>query len=306
MIPAVLRPATADELPAVAALLCADGLPTVDLDALQAGMVVALRDGTVMGAGALETAGPDRLLRSLVVTPSERGHGTGQALVVRLLHDASAAGARHVWLLSETAAAFFPRFGFRRVARALAPPPLQALAEFAHACPASATAMVRRTAPVRVLVLCTANSARSQMAEALLVHWGGDLVAVTSAGSHPGAGVHGEAVATLAAYGIDWTDRTAKGLDAVAGDRWDLVITVCDAARDACPLWPGVPAVHWGLPDPAGVPVRAQGEAFRSVAEALAQRVRAFLDLPLAVLDPAALAAAAQGVHEGWPPLRVD
>lgn len=300
---AVLRAATPADLPIVGGLLEAEGLPTVGLAELLGGLVVATRDGVVVGAAGLEAAGPDRLLRSLVVAPRERGRGTGEALVARLLRDARDAGVRHLWLLTETAAGFFPRFGFRPAPRAGAPSALQALAEFAHACPATAVALARRVAPVRVLVLCTANSARSQMAEALLAHWGGDLVAVASAGSRPGLGVHPEAIAALGRRGIAWTDRSAKGMEAVAAERWDLVLTVCDAARDACPAWPGVPMAHWGLPDPAAAPLADRPQAFEETAEALATRVQSLLDLPLAILDPAGLAAAATAVHAASPPL---
>jgi protein-tyrosine-phosphatase/N-acetylglutamate synthase-like GNAT family acetyltransferase len=297
MMSAGLRPATPADLPAVAAVLVEAGLPTIGLEGFVDGLVVAERDGVIVGAGGLEPAGEDILLRSLVTAPGERGRGTGQALIARLVTDARTRGARTIWLLTETAAELFPRFGFRRVARALAPAPLQALAEFAHACPASAVALARRAQPLRVLVLCTANAARSQMAEALLAHWGGDLVVAASAGSRPGHGPHPRAVATLAERGIAWEGKRSQGIDAVQGQPWDLVVTVCDAARDACPVLPGATMVHWGLPDPAGVAPEAVAEAFRATADALEARVRALLALPLAVLDPAALQAAARALH---------
>lgn len=297
MMPAGLRPATPADLPAVAALLVEADLPTIGLEGFVGGLVVAERDGVIVGAGGLEPAGEDALLRSLVTSPGERGRGTGQAIIARLVADARTRGARTIWLLTETAAELFPRFGFRRVARELAPAPLQSLAEFAHACPASATALVRRAQPLRVLVLCTANAARSQMAEALLAHWGGDLVVAASAGSRPGHGPHPHAVATLAERGIAWEGKRSQGIDAVAGQSWDLVVTVCDAARDACPVLPGATMVHWGLSDPAGVAPETVAEAFRATADALEARVRALLALPLAVLDPAALQAAARELH---------
>lgn len=297
MRPAGLRPATARDLPTIAALLTDAGLPTVGLDGFLDGVVVAERGGEIVGVGGLEAAGADVLLRSLVTAPPERGRGTGQAILARLVAEARTRGARTIWLLTETAQEFFPRLGFRRVARELAPAPLQALAEFAHACPASATALVRRAQPLRVLVLCTANAARSQMAEALLAHWGGDLVVAASAGSRPGHGPHPVAVTTLAERGIAWEGKRSQGIDAVQGHPWDLVVTVCDAARDACPVLPGATMVHWGLPDPAGVAPEAVAEAFRATADALEARIRALLALPLAVLDPAALAAAAREIH---------
>ena len=297
MTSAVVRAATERDLPTIAALLTDAGLPTVGLDGFLDGVVVAERGGEIVGAGGLEAAGTNVLLRSLVTVPSERGRGTGQALIARLVTDARTRGARTIWLLTETAAGLFPRFGFRRVARDLAPAPLQALAEFAHACPASATALARRAQPLRVLVLCTANAARSQMAEALLAHWGGDLVVVASAGSRPGSGPHPMAITTLAARGIAWEGKHSQGIEAVQHQPWDLVVTVCDAARDACPVLPGATMVHWGLSDPAAVPPEAVADAFRATANALDARIRALLDLPLAILDATALQTAAQAIH---------
>lgn len=108
--------------------------------------------------------------------------------------------------------------------------------------------------PLRVLVLCTGNSARSQMAEALLTRRGAGRVVTESAGSKPAARVNPLAVRVLAEIGIAWEGRTPKGMASVEGRPWDLVLTVCDYARDACPVFPsGTAAVHWGQPDPAEV-----------------------------------------------------
>ena len=110
------------------------------------------------------------------------------------------------------------------------------------------------TSPTRVLFLCTGNSARSQIAEALLKRKGGARFEVASAGSRPAERVNPLAIEVLRQVGIDWTGRAPKGLDAVLQEPWDLIITVCDKARDACPVFPGRPATaHWGLPDPAEV-----------------------------------------------------
>lgn len=136
-----------------------------------------------------------------------------------------------------------------------------------------------REAVIRVLVLCTRNSARSQMAEALFTTIGGDRVVAASAGSDPGGGVHPLAVEALAEIGIDWRGRTAQGIPAVEHAPWDAVITVCDAARDACPYMPtaGLTA-HWGLTDPAAVKAdhAVQLQAFRVTREVLRDAIRAF------------------------------
>ncbi|AHG89795.1 Phosphotyrosine protein phosphatase I superfamily [Gemmatirosa kalamazoonensis] len=159
--------------------------------------------------------------------------------------------------------------------------------------------MTNAPPPFRVLVLCTGNSARSQIAEALLAVRGAGRVAAASAGSRPAARVNPYAVEVLRDHGIAWEGRTPKSIDDVAEERFDLVITVCDNARDACPHFPGATAqVHWGLPDPAeAVGALAARRAFRETYDALAARVDALLALPLEHLEPAALRERAQAVH---------
>ena len=155
----------------------------------------------------------------------------------------------------------------------------------------------------RVLVLCTGNSARSQIGEALLTTKGATRAAgrveAASAGTHPASGVHPGAITQLDAHGIPWRNRVPKHIDDIAGERFDLVVTVCDNARDACPIFPGVQAqVHWGLADPAGEtdPVAAR-RAFADTFDALEARVNALLALPLESLEPAEVARRAQAIH---------
>lgn len=154
--------------------------------------------------------------------------------------------------------------------------------------------------PVRILVLCTGNSARSQIAEALLASLGAGRVEAESAGARPAARVNPYAIEVLRAHGLAWEGRTPKRLDDVAGQPFDLVITVCDNARDACPYFPGARAqVHWGLPDPADATEPAEARhRFAETYEALVTRVRALLALPLESLEPEAMQRLAQAVHE--------
>src|SRR5690606_26252977 len=215
-----------------------------------------------------ELAGADALLRSLVVRPDERGSGTGLAVISRLIADARRHCVGTIWLLTETAAPLFSRFGFRTRDRADAPETVRAAVEFASCCPSAAVAMSRRATPLRVLMLCTGNTARSQIAEALLGHTLGDQVVVASAGTSPGSGPHPLAVAVLAERGIEWTGKRSKSVDEVSGP-WDLVITVCDGARESCPVWSGTRTVHWGLADPVGQGIGA----FRTVADELERRI---------------------------------
>ncbi|MEV6494178.1 MarR family transcriptional regulator [Actinoplanes sp. NPDC051633] len=125
--------------------------------------------------------------------------------------------------------------------------------------------------PIRVLFLCTGNSSRSQMAEALLRRMAGGAVQVFSAGSRPTA-VNPDAVAAMAAHGIDLSAARAKHLDEFAGHRFDYVITLCDRVREICPEFPGDPQpVHWSIQDPAVLPDGRP--AFRRTASELAERV---------------------------------
>lgn len=108
-------------------------------------------------------------------------------------------------------------------------------------------------AGLRVLVLCTHNSARSQMAEGLLRHLSGGKVEAFSAGTEV-TRVHPLAIAAMAAAGIDIGNQRSKHLDEYAGERFDYVITVCDNANETCPVFPGAPQrIHWSIADPSAV-----------------------------------------------------
>jgi arsenate reductase len=103
----------------------------------------------------------------------------------------------------------------------------------------------------RVLILCTGNSARSQMAEGLLRHDAGDRFEVFSAGTKPSR-VRAEAVAVMREVGIDISGRRSKSVDEFAGQKFDYVLTVCDNARESCPVFPGETIlVHHSFDDPA-------------------------------------------------------
>ena len=104
---------------------------------------------------------------------------------------------------------------------------------------------------MRVLFLCTGNSCRSQMAEGLLRWVGGSVVDVVSAGTDPRP-VHPDAVRALREIGLDISRQKSKSAEPYLGQRFDYVITLCDAARESCPVFPGAArTLHWSLPDPA-------------------------------------------------------
>jgi ArsR family transcriptional regulator, arsenate/arsenite/antimonite-responsive transcriptional repressor / arsenate reductase (thioredoxin) len=130
--------------------------------------------------------------------------------------------------------------------------------------------------PAAVLFLCTGNSARSPMAEALLRHRAAGAVEVASAGSHPKP-VHPNAVRALAEYGITLAHGPAH-LDSVRQRRFGLVVSLCDRVREVCPPFPGSPhMIHWSIPDPAGESDAASWPAFRRTAAELDGRVRYLL-----------------------------
>lgn len=122
-----------------------------------------------------------------------------------------------------------------------------------------------------VLILCTGNSARSQMAEGLLRRLAGDRFEVFSAGTRP-AGLHPNAVRAMAEIGIDLGTHRSKSVEEFAGQGFDYVITVCDNARELCPVFPGSGhRLHQSFADPAAAPSDQQIEAFRRVRDEIAR-----------------------------------
>jgi arsenate reductase len=151
----------------------------------------------------------------------------------------------------------------------------------------AAAGRARRTTPVpdpiRVLFICTHNSARSQIAEALLGHYGGSDFLVRSAGTEA-TRVNPFAVRVLAEVGIDWSAARSKVLTEYIEEPWDYVITVCDRARQSCPVFPGqMNSLHWGLDDPSEVEGTDQEkrEAFRRTRMEVATRLRPFIEIAL-------------------------
>ena len=134
--------------------------------------------------------------------------------------------------------------------------------------------------PIRVLFVCTGNSARSQIAEALLGQMGGDVFEVRSAGTHP-RGVSPFAVDVLARVGIDWSHATSKSVETFVDEPFDYVITVCDRARESCPAFLGAAtSLHWSLEDPADVEGddATRRAAFVLTRDEIAERLGPFID----------------------------
>ncbi|KRC21428.1 arsenate reductase ArsC [Acidovorax sp. Root217] len=156
-----------------------------------------------------------------------------------------------------------------------------------------------------VLFICTQNSARSILAEALLNHFGGGRFRGHSAGSFPSGTVNPLALATLERLHVPSTGARSKNWDEFAqagAPEMDFVFTVCDnAAGEVCPVWPGQPmSAHWGVPDPSaaeGTP-EAVDKAFRDTALILKRRIELLLALPLEKLDSLAIKRQVQDIGQ--------
>jgi len=148
--------------------------------------------------------------------------------------------------------------------------------------------------PYNVLFLCTGNSARSILAEALLNRDGGDRFRAYSAGSFPKGDVHPMSLDLLSSLGFDTDGLRSKSWDEFAqpgAPEIDFIFTVCDDANgEVCPIWPGHPmTAHWGIEDPAAVTGPGQRDAFVRAMTYLKQRISLFLALPIDSIDKLAL-----------------
>jgi arsenate reductase len=135
----------------------------------------------------------------------------------------------------------------------------------------------------RILFLCTGNSARSQMAEALMNHLGGNRFIAFSAGTYPAEHVHPLAIETIREMGLDISQNISKSLDLYLKEHWDIIITVCDNAKESCPIFPGQGiGAHWGFEDPADFEGTDEQKRtfFRKIATEIERRIRLLLALP--------------------------
>lgn len=155
-----------------------------------------------------------------------------------------------------------------------------------------------------VLVLCTGNSARSILGEALFNHLGRGRVRAFSAGSQPSGQVNPVALETLERHGVPLPEARSKSWDEFAAPgapQLDFIFTVCaSAAGEACPVWPGHPATaHWGIADPAHVePLEARRAAFETAYAELEKRIAAFLKMPLETMQTVSIVEAAKKIHQ--------
>jgi arsenate reductase (thioredoxin) len=129
----------------------------------------------------------------------------------------------------------------------------------------------------RVLFVCTGNRARSQMAEGLLRHLAGERFEVHSAGTLP-SGMSEYTVEAMREIGIDVSRQWSKHVDDFSGQQFDYVVTVCDSAKESCPVFPGGEQVHWSIEDPSDIEARGipLPQAFRIARDELRKRIEAF------------------------------
>ncbi len=273
----------------------------------------------------LETSGAVRLMAALAqptrleafrLLMRYRGFGLSAGDIARLLAVPHNTLSTHLAALEQAGLIVSRRAG-RNILYSADPAPAEALIGFlAGACsfhtrraPAATGRPARKEPamndqpltdrPYSILVLCTGNSARSILAEAILNREGKGRIRAYSAGSQPKGEPNPHALELLAGLGYDTAGFRSKSWDEFSGadaPPLDLVITVCDsAAGEACPLFIGTPAkAHWGLEDPAAVvgPPEAVRIAFRRTYRELTQRVTSLAALPFETMDPAALQAA--------------
>ena len=157
--------------------------------------------------------------------------------------------------------------------------------------------------PYKLLFLCTGNSARSIFGEYLLRRLGGSRFQVYSAGAFPTGKVNPFAIRVLKdSFNLDASDARSKSWEEFKDVHFDFVITVCDNARETCPIWPGQPIVaHWSSPDPAAVEGSDEEKyrAFKQVAFQINRRLELFTSLPLEELDRSKIAALTSEIGNG-------
>jgi arsenate reductase (thioredoxin) len=161
-----------------------------------------------------------------------------------------------------------------------------------------------KSRPLRVLILCTGNSARSQMAEAVLNWKGRGRFVAESAGSQPASRVNPYAIGALREAGIQWQGHPPRSIDTLGPADWDIVITVCDQAKEACPIFPGQPVqAHWGMEDPASVEgdEDTKRQAFRESLRLFSRRIDLLVKLPVERLDRSALQQRLRAIGEQQP-----
>lgn len=159
------------------------------------------------------------------------------------------------------------------------------------------------TTPYKLLFLCTGNSARSILAEYITRHFYSHLFDAVSAGSNPAGSPNPMALTILKEdFQIDCSDARSKSWEEFKEVHFDFVITLCDNAKESCPVWPGQPLLsHWGMVDPSDAPENDQRRAFASTAQLLKHRMELLASLPISKLDRLKLEAETHAIGTSTP-----
>lgn len=238
----------------IVTLLSSEKLPVEDLPPILENFLAATEGNELTGVIGLEIYGDYGLLRSLAVKPAFRNQNIAGRLIAQIEIFAASRGLKVIFLLSETAPDYFARKGYQKITRSEVPAEVQRSTEFSHVCPHSAIVM-KKDITKNILILCTGNSCRSQIAEGYLRHFAGDKVNIYSAGIET-HGVNPKAIQVMAEDHIDISMHTSNNVDEYINVPFDYVITVCDNAKENCPYLPGnFKRFHYNFPDPA----KAQG-----------------------------------------------
>jgi thioredoxin type arsenate reductase len=246
-----IRQAHEEDLPKIEKLLEEESLPTLAVAEHLDNYRVVKNGDTVIGAIGLEVYDGTALLRSAVVSPDERGKGIGALLYDTIVKYARELGVQRLLLLTNTAEEYFRRRGFRAIDQQSVTGPVTTSVEFTGACPSHAVCM-ELSLLKKVLIVCTGNSCRSQMAEGWLRHFGEGKIEAYSAGTRP-ATVHPLAIQVMSETGIDISSHRAKSVGEFLKENLDYVVTVCDNALEECPIIPGNHAkMHMPFEDPSG------------------------------------------------------
>ena len=212
-------------------------------------------DGKLIACAGVEIHGTNGLLRSVAVKEAFRGNGYGAAVVKAARILARLRKLRALYLFTEDASGFFGRNGFEVMERGDLPAGIAASRQAAHECGPIAVSMYQALpeTPPHFLVLCTGNSCRSQMAHAYLNKYFAGSAEVYSAGIET-HGLNPGAVSILKEDGLDITHHTSNHVDEYAHLRFDLILTVCDHAKEHCPWIPGdALRIHHNFTDPSKV-----------------------------------------------------
>jgi arsenate reductase len=244
------RPFTTLDLSEIEKLLEENRLPYKDVKSSKVEFFIAIQNERIIGCIGFENCNKNWLVRSFAVDSEFRKQNIGKKLLNELISLAVIKNVYQLHLLTTTADLYFKRNGFIVSARSHAPKQILETTEFSSLCPDSSIYMYLNLQKKKILVLCTGNSCRSQIAEGYLTYFAGSKATVFSAGVEI-HGLNSKAVVTMKDDNIDISNHTSNHIDEYDNIDFDFVITVCDNAKERCPFFPtNAQMFHYNFPDP--------------------------------------------------------